>query len=226
VTFLLAGLLLALGPAQAAPAAGAPAAATVDGASALAAAVLPTETLVAARLPRFEAMFAEEIAADGELAAIEKEHPGVKQAVTQAARDEARGAYARAADLLRADVAQLYRSRFTPAEIATISRFFNTPTGKALVALSAGSSGDTASQFEADRQRRLLATLQQPDDQAKADLGALAATGLLPKMQAVRPEVSAISARRFDDVDTILSTTLPARIAATIKTFTETKERN
>ena len=226
MTLVLLGLLLAIAPAQAAPAAGTPAVALADGATALAAAVLPTETLIAARLPRFDAMFAEEIAADKELAALEKEHPGLKQAVTQAARDEARVAYARAADLLRADVAQLYRARFTPAEIAIISRFFSTPTGKALVALSAGSSGDTASQFEADRQRRLLATLQQPDDQAKADLGALAATGLLPKMQAVRPEVPAISARRFNDVDSILSAALPARIAATIKTFTETKERN
>lgn len=221
MTAFLFGLLLALGPVQAAPVAGAPSAARVDGASALAAAVLPTGTLVAARLPRFDAMFAEELAADAELAALEAKHPGLRQAVTLAAREEARVAYGRATELLQADVAQLYRSRFTPAEIGTMSRFFASPTGKALVALSAGSSGDTASQFEADRQRRLVTTMQQPSDQAKADLAALAASGLLPKMQAVRPDVSAISARRFADVDTILTAALPARIAATIKAYTK-----
>jgi len=214
-------LLLALGLVQAAQAPVAPTAAVADGATTLAAAVLPTETLVTARLPRFDAMFAEELSADKDMAALEKKHPGLREAVTRAAREEARIAYARSADLLRADVAQLYRARFTPAEIATMSRFFDSPTGKALVALSAGANGDTASQFEADRQRRLATQLQQPSDQTKSDLAALAATGLLPKMQAVRPEVSAISAKRFEDVDTILSAALPARISATIKAYTK-----
>jgi hypothetical protein len=161
------------------------------------------------------------MATDADLQAVEAAHPGVKRAVVQAAREEAATAYARTADLLRADVAQLYRSRFTAAEIAMLARFFATPTGKALVTLSAESAGDTASAMEADRRRRVTAMLQQPSDQARADLTALMETGLLPKMQAVKPEVSALSARRFDDVDRLILAALPARIAATIKTYTK-----
>ena len=65
-----------------------------------------------------------------------------------------------------------------------------------------------------------MALLQSPDEQTKADLTALMQSGLLPKIRAINPPVAALSARRFDDVATLVEAALPGRIEATIASFT------
>ena len=130
---------------------------TADNAVHLATVVLPRDATIAVRVPRFEAAYAEDLNDDARMVALEKTHPGIIKAVAAAARDEAAKAYGTAIDLLQADVAQLYRDKFTAPELATLVAFFSSPTGQAMVAMSAGSSGDTASAFEADRRAKAIA---------------------------------------------------------------------
>lgn len=190
-----------------------------DNAVRLATVVLPRAETVAVRVPRFEAIFAEDLKDDARMVALEKTHPGITKAVAAAARDEAAKAYGTAIDLLQADVAKLYRDKFTAPEQATLIAFFSSPTGQAMVAMSAGSSGDTASAFETDRRAKAIAYLQNLDDGAKADLTKLIDSGLLPKVRAINPEISALSTRRFDDVSKIIDAALLKRIDATIAAF-------
>ncbi len=171
------------------------------------------------RVPRFEAAYAEEMKDDAELVALEKTHPGINKAVAAAARDEAAKAYGAAIDLLQADVAKIYRDKFTATELATLIAFFSSPTGQAMVAMSAGSSGNSASEFEADRRAKAIVYLQNLSDVAKADLTKLIDSGLLPKVRAINPEVSALSTRRFDDVSKIVEAALPKRIEVVIAAF-------
>jgi hypothetical protein len=207
-------LLLALAPLAAATAQ------APDRAAELARAVLPRDKAIAVRVPRFDAAFAIRLATDARITALEPRHPGLTKAVAAAAHDEAVKAYGAAVDRLQAEAAQLYRTRFSPAELAVVATFFASPTGRTMIDLSMESSGDTAGEFEADRRQRLMALLKDPDEQTKADLTRLIQSGLLPKIQALAPEVSALSTRRFDDAATLVDAALPARIDATIASVT------
>lgn len=191
-----------------------------DRAAELARTVLPKDKAIAVRVPRFDKAFAERLAADQRILALEPRHPGLTKAVAAAAHDEAVTAYDAAVGRLQVEAAQLYRTRFTPAELTQIAAFFASPTGRAMIDLSMASAGDTAAEFEADRRQRLLAMLKDPDEQTKADLTRLIQSGLLPKIQAINPEVSALSTRRFDDAAKLVDAALPARIDATIARFT------
>ena len=206
-------LLLALAPAAAH-------AQPADRAAELARAVLPKDKAIAVRIPRFDKAFAERLAADKRILALEPRHPGLAKAVAATAHDEAVKAYDAAVGRLQAEAAQLYRTRFAPAELAQIATFFASPTGRAMVDLSMASAGDTAAEFEADRRQRLMALLKDPDEQTKADLTRLIQSGLLPKIQAINPEISALSTRRFDDAADLVDAALPARIDATIAAYT------
>jgi hypothetical protein len=181
--------------------------------------VLPREQFLAIRVPRFDAAYAVEIADDARLNALEKTNPGIIKAVKAAAHDEAGKGYGAAVDLLRADVAKIYAAKFTAPELGTLIRFFSSETGQAMITMSAGSSGDTASEFEANRRAKAVALFQNPTEAAKRDLTALMQSGLLPKVRAINPEISALSTRRFEDVSKIVEAALPARVEATIKSY-------
>lgn len=185
----------------------------------LAGIVLPREQFLAIRVPRFDAAYAEELAGDDDIIALEKTHPGITTAVAAAGSDEARKAYGEALTLLQSDVGKLYASKFTAPELATLIRFFSSETGQAMITMSAGSSGDTASEFETNRRAKAMALIQNPSDATKRDLTMLMESGLLPKIRAINPEIAALSAKRFDDVSTIIEAGLPARVDATIKAF-------
>lgn len=185
----------------------------------LATLVLPREQFLAIRVPRFDAAYAIDIVDDTRLIALEETHPGVMDAVKTAAHDEALKGYGAALTLLQTDVAKLYASKFTAPELATLITFFSSETGQAMIIMSAGSSGDTASEFETNRRAKAIAMIQNASDATKRDLTMLMDSGLLPKVRAINPEVSALSTRRFDDVSTIIEAALPARVEATIKAF-------
>jgi Uncharacterized protein conserved in bacteria (DUF2059) len=185
----------------------------------LATIVLPRDQFLAIRVPRFDAAYAEEMKADEEIIALEKMHPGITKAVAAAASDEALKGYGSALTLLQNDVAKLYASKFTAPELGTLIRFFSSETGQAMIIMSAGSSGDTASEFETNRREKAMALIQNPSDATKRDLTTLMESGLLPKIRAINPEIAALSARRFDDVSNIVEAALPARVEATIKAF-------
>ncbi len=181
--------------------------------------VLPREQFLAIRVPRFDAAYAVEIADDARLLALEEAHPGIIKAVKAAAHDEAQKGYGAALTLLQVDVAKLYASKFSAPELATLIRFFSSETGQAMIIMSAASSGDTATEFETNRRAKAMAMIQNPSDATKRDLTALMQSGLLPKVRAINPEISALSERRFDDVSNIVEAALPARVEATIKAF-------
>ena len=185
----------------------------------LAAIVLPREDFLAIRVPRFDAAYAEEMKEDDELIALEKTHPGISKAVTAAAHEEAEKAYGAALTLLQNDVAKLYASKFNDAELAQLITFFSSETGQAIIIMSATSSGDTATEFEASRRAKAVAMLQSLSETNKRDLAALMESGLLPKVRAINPEIAALSARRFDDVSNIIIGALPARVEATIEAY-------
>jgi hypothetical protein len=185
----------------------------------LAGIVLPREQFLAIRVPRFDAAYAEELKEDAEIIALEKTHPGITKAVAAAASDEALKGYGAALTLLQTDVAKLYASKFTAPELATLITFFSSETGQAMIIMSAGASGDTASEFETNRRARAMALIQNPSDATKRDLTMLMQSGLLPKIRAINPEIAALSERRFDDVSDIVTAALPARIEATITAF-------
>jgi hypothetical protein len=184
--------------------------------------VLPRDALVAARLPEFEALSAEEHRADPKMIALEKSQPGIIDAVIAASRDEAAKSCDKAIDLLRTDVAKLYAQKFKPEELQTLVTFFSTPVGQAMIMMSAQTSGITPSALEAERRKKLIAALQNPDEQAKADLTKLMESGLVPKIQAIAPEISALAARRFNDINDMLEAALPARIEQTIANYSKT----
>lgn len=209
---------LLFSPAAHAQIAPAPAAAQ-NNAQRLATVVLPREQFLAIRVPRFDAAYAVEIFDDARLIALEKTHPGITKAVTAAAHDEAQKGYGAALTLLQNDVAKLYASKFTAPELSTLITFFSSETGQAMIVMSAGSSGDTASEFETNRRAKAVAFMQNPTDAAKRDLTMLMQSGLLPKIRAINPEIAALSTRRFDDVSTIVEAALPARVEATIAAF-------
>jgi hypothetical protein len=181
--------------------------------------VLPREQFLTIRVPRFDAAYAVEIEGDARLVALEKTYPGITKAVQAAAHDEAEKGYGAALTLLQNDVAKLYASKFTAPELGTLIRFFSSETGQAMIIMSAASSGDTASEFETNRRAKAMASIQNPTEAAKRDLTMLMQSGLLPKVRAINPEISALSTRRFDDVSTIVEAALPARVEATIKAF-------
>ena len=185
----------------------------------LAAVLLPTEQLLPLRLPRFEALYAEELAADPEVTALEKRHPGVTRAIAASAREDAAAGYRDAIGQLRDDAARLYGARVDPADIATLIRFFSTDVGRTLVTLSAGSAGDTPTAFEADRRRKAIETLQNLGPEGQAELLALQRSGLAGRMRALSPEVAALSARRFGDVDRLIRTRLPASRARAVQAY-------
>jgi hypothetical protein len=196
-----------------------------DAADSLAAIVLPRDATIAMRLPRFDTLFARRMKDDKRLSELESTHPGITSAVTVVARDEAAKSYGRAIDALQADTAALYRARFTERELHTLAGFFSSKTGQPLIKLSAGASGDTSTEFETDRRRKAIDMFGNPDAQTKADLNGLLESGLLPRMQALAPEISALSARRFDDVARTFDAALPSRIDAVVATYTKSAER-
>lgn len=181
--------------------------------------VLPREQFLAIRVPRFDAAYAVEIFDDERLIALEKINPGIINAVKAAAHDEALKGYGAALTLLQTDVAKLYASKFTAPELATLINFFSSETGQAMIIMSAGASGDTASEFETNRRAKAIAMIQNPSDATKRDLTMLMQSGLLPKVRAINPEISALSERRFGDVSDIIEAALLARVEATIKAF-------
>jgi Uncharacterized protein conserved in bacteria (DUF2059) len=181
--------------------------------------VLPREQFLAIRVPRFDAAYAEELKEDQRLQALEKTNPGIIEAVKAAAHDEAEKGYGQALTLLQVDVAKLYASKFTAEELGKLITFFSSETGQAMIIMSAASSGDTATEFETNRRAKALAFIQNPSDSAKRDLTMLMQSGLLPKVRAINPEISALSTRRFDDVSNIVEAALPARVEETIKAF-------
>ena len=185
----------------------------------LAAIVLPREQVLAIRVPRFDAAYAEEMKDDDELIALEKTHPGISKAVTAAAHEEAEKAYGAALTLLQNDVAKLYASKFNDAELTTLIAFFSSETGQAMIIMSAASSGDTATEFETSRRAKAMDMLRNPSDAMKRDLTALMESGLFPKVRAINPDIAALSARRFDDVSKIILASLPARVEATIEAY-------
>jgi Uncharacterized protein conserved in bacteria (DUF2059) len=176
--------------------------------------VLPREQLITVRMPRFEADFVADLKNDPELVSLEKTQPGITDAVMIAAREEGAEAYGKAIDFLRDDIARLYNRNFSPDELQKLIDFFSTPTGQAMIELSAGADGDTASDFETDRRAKLMAMFENPDDATKADLTMLMNSGLMPKIVKARPEISALSERRFGDVTTLLMASLDDRIEA------------
>lgn len=217
VAFVLCALLVApVAAAQVAPLS----AVVQNNAQRLAALVLPREQFLTIRVPRFDAAYAVEVADDARLSALEKTHPGITKAVKAAAHEEAEKGYGSALTLLQTDVAKLYASKFTAPELAKLIGFFSSETGQAMIVMSAGSSGDTASEFETNRRAKAMALIQSPSRATKRDLTMLMQSGLLPKIRAINPEIAALSARRFDDVNTIVEAALPARVEATIKAFT------
>jgi hypothetical protein len=222
---LLALLLACALPVQALPPQSLPAssrpAGQEDPAARLAAVVMPINRAVAVRVPRAEAQFAETFAADARIAALEARRPGLRGKLAAVVRDAATDAYAQAGEQLQADAAGIYRERFSADELATLTRFFTSPTGQAMIALSIEAEGDTARAFEADRRQKLLAMLQNPSAQTKADLTMLMNSGLLPKVRATNPPIAALSARRFGDVDTLLTASLPGRIDQVIAAHTK-----
>ncbi len=216
LTFILSvALLVPMAQAQVAPA---PVAAQALAAQ-LAGIILPREPFLAIRVPRFDAAYAKELKDDAEILALEKMHPGITKAVAAAGSDEARKGYGAALTLLQTDVAKLYASKFSTPELATLITFFSSQTGQAMIVVSAASSGDTASEFETNRRAKATALIQNPSDATKRDLTMLMKSGLLPKIRTINPEIAALSARRFDDVSTIVKAALPARVKATIKAF-------
>lgn len=212
---LYAALCVPAAQAQVAPA---PVAAQTPAAQ-LAGIVLPREQFLAIRVPRFDAAYAEELAEDEKIIALEKTHPGITKAVAAAGSDEARKGYGAALTLLQNDVAKLYAGKFNGPELATLISFFSSETGQAMIVMSAGASGDSASDFETNRRAKAMALIQNPSDATKRDLTMLMESGLLPKIRAINPEIAALSAKRFDDVSTIVEAALPARVEATIKAF-------
>ncbi len=213
-------LLLAVAPDNAAVAR-TPLPALETNAQTLANIVLPHDQFLAIRVPRFDAAYAEELEEDARLIALQKTNPGITNAIKAAAHHEAEKSYGAALTLLQNDVARLYASKFTALELGTLITFFRSETGQAMIIMSAGASGDTASEFEASRRAKAIAMIQNPSDTTKRDLTTLMQSGLLPKVRAINPEISALSERRFDDVRNIVEAALPARVEATIKAFTE-----
>ncbi len=214
VRLALAAALLAFAPTHAIAAADAPVASAVAATKAqqLARIVLPSGEYLAIRVPRFSEAFAVELKEDEEYAALEKTYPGISETFAVVARAEATKAYGRAITLLQDDVAKIYATNFSDAELDKLITFFRTPTGSAMITLSVASGGDSATAFEADRRAKALAFVQNIDEQGKADLTLFMQSGLQPKARALAPEISALSARRFDDVSTFLEESLPARI--------------
>lgn len=190
-----------------------------DKAENLAEMVLPRDKIIASRAPELQDAVAEQLGHDQRIAALEKTHPGITTAVIQAARDEVAKSYGTTVDLLRHDVAEIYRAQFTSLEIGKLIGFYATPTGQAMIAMSAETSGDTASATDTERKQKAAAMLQNPSPQIKADLIKLMQTGLLPKIHALNPQIAALSARRFDDIDKIAETALPQREDAAIAAF-------
>ena len=192
-----------------------------DAAQQLASLVLPREAYVALRVRSFEEGFAAAMNSNPQLATLEKTKPGITKAVAAAAREEATEAFGAATDLLQTDAAQIYRRRFTAQELRTLIGFIAGPTGKAMVTMSMEATGDTASQVTADRRAKAKAMFENPDATTKAELTKLIVSGLLPKLRTTGPEIIALSARRFDDVDKLLEAALPPRIEATIDAYSK-----
>jgi NADH dehydrogenase/NADH:ubiquinone oxidoreductase subunit G len=190
----------------------------------LATTVLPLNEMLAVRVARFAAAYDLQLKDEARFIALEKQYPGISQAIAVVAREEATKAYREATELLQRDVAKIYGARFTDDELGKLLSFFSSQTGQAMITMSIASSGETASDFLADRRRKALAFLQNIDAQGKADLAAFMESGLQAKARAVGPEVSALSARRFADVDTIFKAALPARIDAVIARAKRTRK--
>jgi hypothetical protein len=191
-----------------------------DTAARLAVLVLPRDRVVAVRVPRNEAVLMEELAEDSRFAELQR-RPALLAAARAAIREETTKAYQEAVALLQVDVARIYRARFTPAELETVIAFVASPTGQALVELSIAAEGETASGFEADRRRKIMALLSNPSPQAKADLTRFMQSGLMAKTRALAPEVSSLSERRFEDVETLMRARLPARLDRLAETHTK-----
>lgn len=183
-----------------------------DMATRLAETVLPSSAILAVRIPRFSAAYAEELKDDARIAGLEKTYPGITEIISVVARAEAVKAYRQALDLLQRDAAQIYRDAFAPAELQTLKGFFDGPTGQAMIAMSAESSGPSPTSFEADRRAKAIAYLQNIDDAGKRDLKSLIDSGLLPKVRAINPKIAALSSERFDDAAKFIDAALPARI--------------
>jgi Uncharacterized protein conserved in bacteria (DUF2059) len=178
--------------------------------------VLPVGEHLGIRVLRFSKVYAVELKEDARFVALEKTYPGISESFAVAAREEATNAYERSIALLQDDVAKIYAANFSDAELDKLTAFFQTPTGAAMITLSAASGGDTASEFEADRRAKALAFVQNIDEQGKRDLTLFIQSGLQPKARALAPEISALTARRFDDASNFLEAALPARIDAVI----------
>jgi Uncharacterized protein conserved in bacteria (DUF2059) len=182
----------------------------------LARTVLPGGEIIGIRVLRFSKAYALELKTVPRFTALEKQYPGISDTIAVVARDEARQAYERAIGLLQDDVAKIYAANFTNAELDKLITFFRTPTGAAMITMSASSNGDSASDFEADRRANAIKFLQTVDDQMKRDLTFFVESGLQPKAQAIAPQISALSERRFDDASNFLEAALPSRIDAVI----------
>jgi Uncharacterized protein conserved in bacteria (DUF2059) len=193
-----------------------PAAIAFTQAQQLARTVLPDGEILGIRLLRFSKAYATELKTGPRFVALEKQYPGISDVFAVVARDEALQAYRRAIALLQEDAAKIYAANFTDVELAKLISFFRTPTGAAMITMSAASGGDSASDFEADRRAKAIAFLQKGDAQMKRDLTPFIQSGLQPKARAIAPQISALSARRFDDVSIFLEAALPARIDAVI----------
>lgn len=178
--------------------------------------VLPVGEHLGIRVQRFSTAYAIELKVEERYVALEKAYPGISESFAVVAREEATKAYERSIALLQDDVAKIYAANFSDAELDQLTAFFRTPTGAAMITLSAASGGDTASEFEADRRARALAFVENIDEQGKRDLTLFMQSGLQPKARALAPEISALSARRFDDASNFLEAALPARIDAVI----------
>jgi hypothetical protein len=174
--------------------------------------VLPQGEHLAVRVQRFSKAYAIELKEEERYVALEKTYPGISEIFAVVARHEAAKAYEKAIGLLQTDVAAIYAKSLSDAELDKMIAFFRSPTGAAMITLSIASSGDTATEFEADRRAKAMAFIQNIDEQGKRDLTMFIESGLQPKARALAPEISALSTRRFDDVSTFLEAALPARI--------------
>jgi hypothetical protein len=221
LTFFAAIAITPLSAQAQAPAPASPVVYADNKADMLASIVLPKDDLIAARMPEFEEVHAAELRMDEELVQLEKSHPGIIDAATKVTRDEGLKSYSEAISLLQTDAAKLYASKLNSEELTVLIAFFSKPVGQAMIAISAQSSGISASALEKERREKLLAYIQNPDEQAKADLTTLLNSGLLPKIQSITLEISALSARRFNDVNTIFESRLPDRIEALIAEYTK-----
>ena len=146
---LFVAALLAAAPAAASAQAPAPAAADPQASLALELAKLvsPSEALLELVIASARTAFFGALNSDPESQALEKDHPGIGQAVWDALEPEARRAAVESAPQLWEKIARVYTKNLTPAETRALIDFYGSPTGqKAIRAMYA--SVDMAPMFK------------------------------------------------------------------------------